>query len=246
MTITDLFRVSGLLVAVAVGIANARETGELGSSDAATPDSSTLSDLPLIEIPASGNATDTLAVIVSGDGGWVALDKSVAGTLTAQGISVVGLNSLRYFWHPHTPDETAEALERVLRYYLLAWQKQRILLIGYSRGADVMPFVASRLPDDLRARVDLVALLGPATNIAFSFRITDWLGVKRSDAIPTLPEIRKLAGLNILCVHGSGEHDSACPLLPEGLAIIDELPGGHHFGGDYKGVAERILAASGR
>ena len=245
MTIPGLFRISGLLLALAVACANARGTEDVGGFDAETPDSFPISDLPLIVVPATTDATDTLAVIVSGDGGWAGLDKSVSRALAARGISVVGLNSLRYFWHRRTPDETGQALERVLRHYLSAWQKQRILLIGYSRGADVMPFMASRLPVDLRARIDLVALLGPATDIAFSFRITDWLGKKRRDAVPTLPEIRKLAGLKILCVYGSDEHASVCPLLPAGLAILDELPGGHHFGGDYKRVAETILAARG-
>ena len=233
----DLCRMSGLLFAVASGAGPAAVSGATGVS---------VSELPLIEVPATTGATDTIAVIVSGDGGWTKIDKSLTRALAAQGISVVGLNSLRYFWHPRTPDEAANALERVLRHYLSAWQKQRVLLIGYSRGADVMPFMASRLSGDLRARVDLVALLGPATSISFSFHITDWLGVKRRDAVPTLPEIRKLAGLKTLCVYGSNERDSVCPLLPAGLAIVDELPGGHHFGGDYERVAERILAAGGR
>ena len=228
LKLADLCRMSGLFFAVA------------------TPGAAGINGLPLTEIPANTAATDTIAVIVSGDGGWTKIDKSLTRILTAQGISVVGLNSLRYFWHPRTPDEAANALERVLRHYLSTWQKRRIVLIGYSRGADVMPFMASRLPGDLRARIDLVALLGPATSIAFSFHITDWFGVKRRDAVPTVPEIRKLAGLNMLCVYGSKERDSACPLLPGGLAILEEIPGGHHFGGDYKLVAEKILAASGR
>jgi len=246
MTIADFVLASSLLVAVAAGSANGSGNADPAASKHETPDSSVTKDLPLIELPAPVGASDTLAVIVSGDGGWAGLDKSVSRALVARGISVVGLNALRYFWHARTPDETARALERILRHYLSAWHKQRVLLIGYSRGADVMPFMTSRLPDDLWARIDLVALLGPATNIAFSFHITDWLGKKRADAVPTLPEIRKLAGLKILCVYGSDEHASACPLLPAGLAIVDELPGGHHFAGDYERVAERILAAGGR
>ena len=231
----DLCRVSGLFFVAASGVVPAVVHGAAG-----------VSELPLIEVPATAATTDTIAVIVSGDGGWTKIDRSLTRDLTAQGISVVGMNSLRYFWHARTPDEAANALERILRHYLSAWQKQQVLLIGYSRGADVMPFMASRLPDDLRARVDLVALLGPATSISFSFHFTDWLGVKRRDAVPTLPEIGKLAGLKTLCVYGAKERDSVCPLLPAGLAILDEVPGGHHFGGDYERVAEKIIAAASR
>lgn len=224
-----MFRALGLLLAMTVTCGSALDDPEIG-------------DLPLIEVPATAGTTDALAVIVSGDGGWAALDKSVSRILAAQGIPVVGLNSLRYFWHPRSPDEAAGALERVVRHYLHTWQKQRILLIGYSRGADVLPFMASRLPDDLRNRIGLIALLGPARNIAFSFRISDWLGRPRPDAVPTLPEIARLAGLKVLCVYGSEEPDSVCPSLPAGLAILEKLPGGHHFGGDYQAVAEKILA----
>jgi len=34
------------------------------------------------------------------------------------GVSVVGLNSLNYFWKERTPEEAAKGLERILRHYL--------------------------------------------------------------------------------------------------------------------------------
>ena len=103
------------------------------------PPPATLADLPLVEVPATGTG-DTFAVLLSGDGGWAGLDQDVAAALSTQGIPVVGLDSLRYFWTPRTPDGLAADTDRMIRYYLAHFVKQRVLLIGYSQGADVLPF----------------------------------------------------------------------------------------------------------
>jgi len=118
-----------------------------------------VSDLPLVEVPAPGSAP-YLAVMLSGDGGWASLDKEVAGVLAGKGMPVVGLNSLQYFWSARTPEQLAADLARVLRHYLTAWGKSKVVLAGYSFGADVLPFAVSRLPAELRNAVALVALLG--------------------------------------------------------------------------------------
>jgi len=197
-------------------------------------------DLPLVELPAKGT-TGELAVIVSGDGGWASLDRDIGGALAAKGISVVGLNSLQYFWHDRTPDEAGRDLTRVLHHYLEAWNARDVLLVGYSLGAEVLPFMASRLPPDLRSRVRLVALLGPGRTATFEFHVGEWLG-RAVHGPPTAPEIDRLAGLRVLCLYGTDETDSACPLVHRGPEV-ERVPGGHHFGGSYTSLADRILQA---
>ncbi|HSS77093.1 MAG TPA: AcvB/VirJ family lysyl-phosphatidylglycerol hydrolase [Thermoanaerobaculia bacterium] len=200
-----------------------------------------VNDLPLVEVPAKGAASELMAVVVSGDGGWAGIDKEVAGALSAKGIPVVGVNSLQYFWTARTPDGIARDLDRILRRYLATWNRQEVLLIGYSLGADVLPFAASRLPADLLGKVKLIALLGPSTKAAFEFHVTDWLG-GGSAGQPVLPEVKKLGGRPpILCLHGSKESDSLCPSLTaaQGKSVV--LPGAHHFGGDYEALANLIL-----
>lgn len=200
-----------------------------------------IADLPLVEVPASAGQTDSMAVMVSGDGGWASLDKQVSEVLAGKGIPVVGLNSLKYYWQPRPPEASALALARIVRHYPAKWQKSRVLLIGYSRGADVLPFMASRLPEDLMSQVTLIALLGPATSATFEFHVSDWLHNQQSITSPLQPEIEKLRGKAILCVYGDNETDTVCPLLPAGLAILDKRPGAQHFGGTYRSIAERIV-----
>jgi type IV secretory pathway VirJ component len=201
-----------------------------------------LADLPLVEVPAAAGGSDTLAFIASGDGGWAHLVRDVADALSARGIPVVGLDTLRYYWKPRSPEESARALERILRTYLARWHEQRILLVGYSRGAGVLPFMASRLPPDLRERIDLIAFLGLEPTISFQFHFADWLRARPGgSAIPVEPELEKLRGLRMLCVYGADEPDSLCPKLPPGLVVLDRRAGGHHFDGEYTAIAQRIL-----
>jgi len=205
-----------------------------------------LGDLPVVEVPASASAShsDSLAIMFSGDGGWAGLDQGVAASLAAQGFPVVGVDSLRYFWTARTPDGLAADTDRLIRYYLAHFAKQRVLLIGYSQGADVLPFALNRLPAATRAHVALAAVLGISAHALFEFHLSSW--VSDSDSGPaTLPELERLHDLRVLCIYGSDEDDSPCTKLRGTGAVVVELQGGHHFDGDYAGLARRIIAAAG-
>ncbi|HXU44906.1 MAG TPA: AcvB/VirJ family lysyl-phosphatidylglycerol hydrolase [Thermoanaerobaculia bacterium] len=215
----------------------------------AAPRAPAVADLPLVEVPAAtvpgnpGNpSTDRFAVVLSGDGGWAGIDRDVAGALAAQGIPVVGWNSLSYFWTQRSPDQGARDLARLLRHYQTAWKRQRIVLVGYSFGADVLPSFASRLPADLLQKVDLIALLGPGRTASYEFHLSDWLGGAGGDELPVLPEVEKLRGRRLLCLYGKEEDDSLCPLLDQPQAESIGFEGSHHFGGDYAALASRILS----
>ncbi len=216
--------------------------GAAAASSAPAPKGTpSVAGLPLVEVPAKGQGGKTLAVILSGDGGWASIDKDVAGALAAKGIPVVGWNSLQYFWSAKTPEVASKDLERILRHYLAAWNKEEVLLVGYSFGADVLPFFTNRLPADLIGKIRLLALLGPGKTADFEFHVTDWLG-GGSKGQPVLPEVRKLAGHPpVLCLYGSQESDSLCPQITAPLGKAQVLPGAHHFGGDYDALAALIL-----
>jgi type IV secretory pathway VirJ component len=204
-----------------------------------------INDLPLVELDPKGNTSDLLAVIVTGDGGWAGLDREIGNYLQANGVAVIGLNSLQYFWTRRTPSEAATDLTRILRYYLPAWNRKNVILIGYSLGADVLPFMADRLPTDLSKNVKLITLIGPAKTVEFEFHVTDWLGnVARNNSYNVLPEVEKLKETKMICFYGNSETDSLCPMMNSKLTTIVTLSGGHHLGGSYQKIAERILSES--
>lgn len=197
-------------------------------------------DLPIVEVPAQGNG-DTLAVLISGDGGWAGIDKELAAALSKQGMPVVGLDSLRYFWKKRTPDSTAADVDRVMRHYLSAWQKKSVLLIGFSQGADVMPFVVNRLPAATRERLRLVALLSLSQTAVFEFHLQNWLGAPKG-AIPIAPELLRMKGVRGLCVYGADETDSLCSQPAAKSLQVVKLSGGHHFDGNYANLASLLLS----
>ena len=205
----------------------------------------TLHDLPLVELEVTPGhqAGKQLAIIVSGDGGWAGIDKSLGEALVRDGIAVVGLDALQYFWSRKTPQQAALDMGRIIRYYSKAWNKPEVVLIGYSRGADVLPFMVNRLGAAERGRVNEIVLLGMEAMVDFEFHVGDWLGSKvNKNALPVLPEVQKLADHNVLCIYGSDEQDtSLCPKLDRKAFAVIKMKGGHHFGGDYDKLASVIL-----
>jgi type IV secretory pathway VirJ component len=201
-----------------------------------------VSDLPLVELPAA-HPTDMLAVVISGDGGWRDLDKTIAEALQKQGISVIGWDSLRYFWSEKSPAQTSHDLARALKTYGSRWHAQHIALVGYSFGADVMPFAYNRLPDALRAKVSYMSLLGFAPDADFQIRVTGWLGMPASDkALQVRPELAKVPPSIVQCVYGAGEKDTLCPALANTGIDVVKTSGDHHFDGDYNALAAKIIA----
>jgi len=203
-----------------------------------------LEDLPIVEVPATAPRTGTIAVLLSGDGGWNVTEKGLGTRLAAAGIPVAGLNCLRYFLKRRTPDSSTRDLERMLDHYLRAWGGKDMVLIGYSRGACVLPFMVVRLRPDLRAKTRELVLLGPDGTIDFQFHPADLVAnLVRSSSLPVLPEIEQLRGLKMTCIYGSREKGSLCRQLPEGLAECVERPGGHIIWNGVDSIADRIIAS---
>jgi type IV secretory pathway VirJ component len=202
-----------------------------------------IAGLPLTEVPAAQEDPTTFAVMLSGDGGWAALDRGLSAELAARGISAVGWDSLAYFWKARSPEEASQDLARVIHHYLDAWHKARVILIGYSLGADVLPFLVNRLPPALRGSAALVVLLGPSPSASFEFHLSEWLSsTPAKDALPTLPELQRLDWTRRLCIYGAEEKGSVCPELDGTGAVLRMVPGDHHFDRDYQGLANLILS----
>lgn len=228
---------AGLTAVIALGGA---------SASAAQTNSPGIPGLPLVEVQAKGRAGGTMAVILSGDGGWAAADRTMAAALADSGISVVGLDVPSYLRVPRTPDRASADLLHLLTYYLTSWRATRVILIGYSHGADLAPFMVSRLPPELRSRIALLAMLGLEDRANFQFHIADLVGdFSHQGDLPVLPEVEKLRGLPMLCVKGSDEGHSLCPSLPSDLARIEIRRGGHRIPGSQgRELVELILGVA--
>ena len=215
---------------------------QLQSTQPAAPKTSSINDLPIIEVPSGTTMRNLLAVHITGDGGWGVTDKGISQTLATNGIPVVGLNSLKYFWQTKSPEQAAQDLERILSYYLAAWKKENVIISGYSFGADVLPFMITRLSEKYRSKIKLIVLLGPGHFAEFEFHITDWLQSSlASTRFPVSSEIERLRGKDILCFYGEDDKDSLCAEPKHDSFKTIVLTGGHRIGGNFDPVAQKIL-----
>jgi type IV secretory pathway VirJ component len=201
--------------------------------------------LPLVELP-TGRPSEIMAILFSGDGGWADIDRTVAEDLQRDGVPVVGWDSLKYFWTRKTPDQTAADLAKVMSTYRSGWHASKVLLIGYSLGADVLPFAYNRLPQAQRQDVVLISLLAVEKKADFQVTVSGWLQLPPgADALPLEPEIAKIPPRLVQCFYGAEEKHTACPdLAGTGIAVI-RTTGAHHFDGDYRALEQQILRAAG-
>jgi type IV secretory pathway VirJ component len=198
--------------------------------------------LPLIELPAA-EPTPLLAIILSGDGGWRDLDKVIAEELSRNGVAVVGWDCLRYFWSRKSPAEAGQDLAAVIDAYSAKWNAPQVALIGYSFGADVLPFLYQQLSDREKARVVQLSFLGLTAEAEFEIKVAGWISSSHSEsAQPTQPALAAIKPALIQCFYGEQEEDSVCPALAARGVETVRTSGGHHFDGDYAALARRILA----
>jgi len=206
------------------------------------------SNLPLIEVPVAEQFstnqpnTDSIAIILTGDGGWAEIDKNIAKILADKGIPTVALDSLSYFWKLRTPEQTAKDLETIIDQYLEKWDKKNVILIGYSFGADVLPFVANNLSAEAQHKISLIALLGMGKTAAFEFRLSSWMNADTNpNRLPLLPELIKMKWANSICIYGVDDEAANClPAAELGVKIIS-MTGDHHFDRKYDELVQHII-----
>jgi type IV secretory pathway VirJ component len=169
-------------------------------------------------------------LLISGDGGWYGFEQSIADNFANQGIPTIGLDSRKYFWTRRTPEETASDIAKALNFYGKEWGRNKFILIGYSLGAELVPFIVNRLPDEIKTKIESVVLLSPATNTDFEIHISNMIGIgNRQNTYYTIDEITKLKSFTTLIIFGEGEKTQIPDLLKGTSIIIRKLPGDHHY-----------------
>ena len=205
---------------------------------------SRLAGLPIFEAP-SRDGGDTLVVFYSGDNGWAKVDRRVSAALAQAGDPVVGVDALRYYMRRRSLQEATDDLTAIIDHYSQLWNRSRIVLVGYSFGADSLPEIAGALPAQTRARVRLVAMIGPGAKAELVFRPTSWINLYGPGATSVPRALAALKTTPSVCIYGADDPVSACPRFPSGVTALATVPGGHRYKGQYDAIARIILRASG-
>ena len=198
------------------------------------------SELPLVRVEAPPGTSGPMILLLSGDGDWAPFPRQLGELAAAHGSPVLGLKMRSYLSQRRTPDEMAAALAPVVRGQLADWGRSKLMVVGYSRGADIAPFVVNRWPKDLRAQVSGIALVGLTERAGFEFHIDDLvLDIARPTDLPTRPEVEKLVDMPLWCLRGADESDSFCDRPVTGMRVATHA--GSHRAGRDDGTAQLVL-----
>ena len=205
-------------------------------------------DLPLIVIP-SAQQEDHLPIVlfISGDGGWTSFDRSIADNLAGKGMPVVGLDARKYFWNSKTPQECASDFSKAVQRYLQQWNRKKFILVGYSFGANVVPFIADKFSPELKESLSGIFSLSPTEKADFEIHLSDMLGIGGKNEDFNVPEeIKKIKRFRTVCIFGADEEEATRIQFGQAGATIITLPGNHHYNNHPSAAAEAIFKEIGK
>jgi type IV secretory pathway VirJ component len=197
--------------------------------------------LPLTIIPTSSKENLPLAFFISGDGGWTSFDQTICEKLSEKGMPVVGLDAQEYFWNEKTPRTVSVDIESAIEYYLKQWNKNSFIVIGYSFGACVIPFIANDFSDALKAESKGIFCISPDETSDFEIHISDMLDINSDEKYNVLEELKRSNTLHSTCIFGSEEDSELIKRFSNVGLKVELLPGNHHFDNNFNAIAATIL-----
>lgn len=196
-----------------------------------------IADLPVTLFAAKKQAGETMVLFLTGDGGLNTFSQKLADEYASAGIPVVALNSSKYFWKRRTPDQAALAVVALMNKYSKELRKKSVLLCGYSFGADVMPFIYMRLPEDMKEKVSRIQLLSPSAYTDFEVHLSYLFVSKKFDIASEVKKITK----PVICYYGASESDKPLRYLAMKNLKIVILKGDHHYESSFNEIVNTGL-----
>lgn len=214
---------------------------------------------PAATLAAPAGDGDVLTILYSGDGGWADLDKQLGNAFVARGIPVIGVNAFKYFWRSRDPDTAAAELDALMTKYLGEWHKQRVWLVGFSFGADVLPTLIDRLSAANRTHIAQLVLLSPSRDASFEIQFEGYMMaqgrfkafvktlLEKFNKVPHYAALPPVVAIDhafpVVCYYGKEEaDDSLCTDagLPSWVTVHAKN-GDHHFEGGYLPLATQMI-----
>jgi type IV secretory pathway VirJ component len=198
-------------------------------------------ELPARVFEVAANSSGPMLVYLTGDGGWNSFSTSFCNNLSKRGIPVVGLDSRQYFWQSRSPEESASDLLKIIAKYNKDWKRQNLVLVGYSFGADITPFLVNRFPVSVQGRLLAVLLISPSKTCDFEIHLSDMLsmGIAKGP-YNVIQEIQASNFKNYTALFGGDEDKTLQMAFGQVNVHVEQLPGSHHFDRDYESVADFV------
>lgn len=189
-----------------------------------------------VEAFISNDTNKPLIIYLTGDGGMNSFSKSFVQQWNSRGYPVVALNIKSYLWSSKAPDKVAADVAGLIRQYVIGWKRQQVILVGYSLGADVLPFIQTRLPGDVASHIAHLVLLSPSSNTDFEVHI---FYSSKGESVPA--EINKLAKPTLI-IFGDKEREVPEKNISNNYVSIIKVPGDHHYNDDVSNLVQRIVS----
>jgi pimeloyl-ACP methyl ester carboxylesterase len=158
-----------------------------------------------------GSGGQRVAIVASGDGGWVHLGPDVAGLLSGQGWRVVGFDSKAYLSSFTTKQSTLSPADVAADFAVLVDRAATLaptppVLIGISEGAGLAVLAAA--DPAVKSRIGGVVGLGLPDQCELGWRFRDSLiyltkGVPKEPMFSTAEVIGAVAPLPVVAIHST-------------------------------------------
>lgn len=198
-----------------------------------------LKQIPVTEYYAKGKP-DYFVILYTGDGGWRQLDVQLAKFFNSKYIPLVGIDSRSYFWSRKSKKQIGNDLRLIMNKYRAKWKKDKVVLIGYSFGADISPFAYVNIPEKRRKEIKKIILVAPSEHAQFEIKLISYLYTP-TDGAPVKKEIDQIDSKKLYVICDDNEN-ALCNQLNNHVEHTF-LGGGHHFNSNYKKLQALVWGA---
>jgi type IV secretory pathway VirJ component len=192
---------------------------------------------PVIESRSTGNS-DYYVILMTGNGGWQNLVQSVTHYLNSKNVSVLAINTKKYLWAEKRPAQICCDLETLIDRYNSKWQQKKVVFIGFSMGAEVLPFAVNCMEEKYMHEINDLILIGPWQKATFKVKLEDYF-YEVNKGTDIYAEILKMKTDKTYVICDNNKY-SICHKDLDGVIDHDILGGGHHFGHDYPALSKLI------
>lgn len=181
---------------------------------------------------------------ISGDSGFNTFSKSMGENLHTLGYDVFALDTKSYFWNYKSPKKASRNVEKYIKKQLKGRGNQNVILVGFSFGSEVVPFIYNRFDSDFKSKIQKVFIIGPTTTNNFRIQLDEYIGAEEAskENLLVIPEINKM-GIVPVTVVLSDDEFTAFPYKEITLGSnyqMKHLAGDHHYGGNTQMLADFI------
>lgn len=188
------------------------------------------------------NSDKPIIFYISGDAGFNTFSKTFAQELHNYGFDVFALNTKQYFWQKKTPLQASQDSEKFLKQIIKNRNNKKIIIVGYSYGADVAPFIYNRLDADFQKNIQNLLIIGPSKVNDFEIHLEEYITGSHQHGFSVIHEINQLKNVPFTLVVSDFENK----YFPRAEISLKNyhflhLHGNHHFSGNTKMLADSIV-----